>query len=721
MRIYSMTATFGKLEHQTLTLQPGLNIIHAPNEWGKSTWCAFLVAMLYGIETRVHSTKTVLADKERYAPWSGSPMSGRIDLCWQGRDITIERQTKGRSIFGQFKAYETQTGLDIPELTATNCGEVLLGVEKSVFTRAGFLKLTDLPVTEDKALWRRLNALVTTGDESGAADALAQKLRDLKNRCRANRANGLIPQAQTQKEEIEAKLRQLHQFQAQARQIRERQESLESHAAQLKNHKDALEYEAARDHAQKAAAARYHVEEAQRKVEQLQAVCAQLPPSENIYPALAQLQQLQQQRDALQMELQMQPEAPAAPDVPGPFRGCAPEQAVEQAREDARLYTQCRDAKPTPSTFLFILGLVIMGTGLVSLVLMESMLLPLILLTLGAVGTVAGLLRYFSAKQTAQQLENRAQALLDRYRPLPPDRWEQAAEDYAQAQLSYSQAAQQHRQGISHIRESMEDIHRQLTKLTGGVPALQWEQTQRAALEQHNALSNALREQKQAQAVYQALSADRPQPAAPRMPDTLTYTMAETLRLLSDTESSLHQLQHQLGHCRGQMESLGREETLEQQLQQVNARLQKLEQTYAALELAQQTLTQASAELQRRFAPRISQRAQALFGRLTGNRYDRVVLGSDMSLSAGAQEENTLRSSLWRSDGTVDQLYLALRLAVAEELTPNAPLILDDALVRFDDDRLAKAMAILKEAAKDKQILLFTCQSRETEYLQSPT
>ena len=66
MKIYSMTATFGKLEHETLTLQPGLNIIEGPNEWGKSTWCAFMVAMLYGIETRVHSTKTALADKERY-------------------------------------------------------------------------------------------------------------------------------------------------------------------------------------------------------------------------------------------------------------------------------------------------------------------------------------------------------------------------------------------------------------------------------------------------------------------------------------------------------------------------------------------------------------------------------------------------------------------------------------------------------------------------------
>ena len=84
MKIYSMTATFGKLEHQTLTLNPGLNVISAPNEWGKSTWCAFIVAMLYGIETRERSTANFLAAKDRYAPWSGAPMSGSMNICWNG-------------------------------------------------------------------------------------------------------------------------------------------------------------------------------------------------------------------------------------------------------------------------------------------------------------------------------------------------------------------------------------------------------------------------------------------------------------------------------------------------------------------------------------------------------------------------------------------------------------------------------------------------------------
>ena len=103
-------------------------------------------------------------------------------------------------------------------------------------------------------------------------------------------------------------------------------------------------------------------------------------------------------------------------------------------------------------------------------------------------------------------------------------------------------------------------------------------------------------------------------------------------------------------------------------------------------------------------------------GLMTAGRYDRRTLREDFSLRAGAQQEDVLQSALWRSDGTVDQLYLALRLAVSEELTPDAPLVLDDALVRFDETRLSQAMDILKEAGEHKQVILFTCQGRDRKY-----
>ena len=717
MKIYSMTATFGKLEHETLTLTPGLNIIHAPNEWGKSTWCAFLVAMLYGIETRVYSTKTALADKERYAPWSGSPMSGRIELNWNGRDITIERSSRGRSIFGIFRAYETESGLPVAALTADNCGQMLLGVEKSVFLRAGFIKLTDLPVTEDKALWRRLNALVTTGDESGAADALDQKLRELKNRCRANRANGLIPQALAQQADLTDKLQQLSGFRQQVQRLQRRQEELKEYTHQLENHKKALDYIAARERANKTAAAAAHLNHARQQAERQHLLCKDLPSADVIYQRLNRLQQLRQQRESLQMEVQMQPDAPKVPEAPAPFRGCTPEQAIQKAKTDTQQYdTYQKVAKADLFSILFITGLAMLGTGIIAL---TTDIIPISGFThlgLGIVQIIIGAILLGRRRRKYRNAQNAAQKLLDAYSSLEAGQWITVAENYATRYQTYEEALARHADNLSHIKKDALEVTRQLEELTGGQNVAQWEQAQRSALDAHKALSDALRQFKQAQALHESLAHTESQPLPPAEPDTLSYSYQETLQRLSDAAAEQHQLHLQLGRCHGQMEALGQEAALQQQLNEVNQRLQKLNETYAALELAQQTVAQASAQLQRRFAPKLTKRARELFGKLTGNRYDRLTLGEDLSVMVAARQEDTLHNSLWRSDGTADQLYLALRLAVAEELTPNAPLVLDDALVRFDDSRLASAMEILKEEAQNKQVILFTCQSREAAY-----
>ena len=75
MKIRKMSASFGVLEKRELELAPGLNVLQAGNEGGKSTWAAFLRVMLYGIDTKDRDKKDHIADKNRYRPWSGLPMA----------------------------------------------------------------------------------------------------------------------------------------------------------------------------------------------------------------------------------------------------------------------------------------------------------------------------------------------------------------------------------------------------------------------------------------------------------------------------------------------------------------------------------------------------------------------------------------------------------------------------------------------------------------------
>ena len=102
MRICSMTATFGKLEGETLEFTPGLNLISAPNEWGKSTWCAFLLAMLYGIDTRQRAKQGQLPDKERFKPCPGNPCPGPWKFCGRTAGSPLSGRPKGGFLWANF-------------------------------------------------------------------------------------------------------------------------------------------------------------------------------------------------------------------------------------------------------------------------------------------------------------------------------------------------------------------------------------------------------------------------------------------------------------------------------------------------------------------------------------------------------------------------------------------------------------------------------------------
>ena len=702
MRIYKMTATFGKLEHETLTLEPGLNIITAPNEWGKSTWCAFLMAMLYGLDTRAKTTKTALADKERYQPWSGSPMSGRIDLNWNGRDITIERATRRRVPLGEFKAYETESGLPVEELTAANCGQTLLGVEQTVFRRAGFIRFSDLPVTQDEALRRRLNALVTTGDDSGAADRLAASLKDLKNRCRYNRT-GLLPQAEAQRDAIEEKLTELETLNTQCQKLKMRIDEVKDWLRQLYNHQQALAYAKMESGLNQIAQAREATEETEQTLRALEAACASLPPQAEVESKVRELRAFRDQWNAIRAEERQAPTEPQKPELPNPFTGLTAEAARAMAREDARELTELSQSK-MPLIFMIIGAIGLLAAG--GLAYLTAYVFAVIAGGVGLLALVWGMIDRVSTRK-------KILAIVEKYGTADWKSWTAPIMEYEQAMIAYSEALKAYQEVDSDLEVRLMVLRKKRDSLCGLQEPEEvldfWQEAQRQWEQYDRARAEAMTARRH----LEALNAVVKPVEKPTAPDNLTQNEAQTAQLLAECAAEQQRLQNRLGQYQGRMEIIGSAEDLRLQHKRVCDRIARLEDTYTALTIAQETLQQARTELQRRFAPRITQRAQELLGAMTDGRYQSLTMGEDFSLRASAGQEDVQWDAIWRSDGTIDQLYLALRLAVAEELTPDAPLVLDDALVRFDDTRMAAALNILRKMAENKQVICFTCQGRE--------
>ena len=619
MKILSMTATFGKLDGETIELRPDLDIHSAPNEWGKSTWCAFLSAMLYGIDTRERTTKEQLADKERYLPWTGKPMSGTMRILWKDRDITIQRRARGRVPMGDFMAWETETGVAVRELTGENCGQMLLGVEKSVFLRTGFLRFSDLPVRQDEELRRRLNSLVTTGDETGDGELLGQKLQELRNRCRHNQT-GLIPQCRAELREIQEQLWECQRFQSQQDALTEQVRGLEGELHALENHRQWLDYADAQTHRESIGKAEQTARAADRLVAALEEKYARIPDKQELE---AKLELDRERLDYLRLDLEEKPSS----SLPIIFTALL-------------------------AAVLLIVAVLMADRGLVLPCVVAGIALLI------ACGSLASRRRqeriWYNIEQTRRQ--NKTQEL-------------EKSITARETQLGTYGDLQAARENAEAARQQM--------KALKSVPLPEEE---------------------------------------PEMADGLTLTREQTLQAIGDVTGRLARLRLQLGQCRGRMEHLPEPELLQRRLNQTRRRLSELELTQQAIDCALDALETAKTELQRRFAPRIAQRAGYFLGRLTGGVYDRIQIGEDLSVQAARTDETTLRSPQWRSEGTGDQMYLALRLAVWEVLAPECPIILDDALIRFDQKRMERALELLKELSEKRQILLFSCQEREKEY-----
>lgn len=703
MILESMTATFGKLEGQTLTFHPGLNVIPAPNEWGKSTWCAFLLAMLYGIDTKSRSTQNALSDKEHYAPWSGSPMSGKIELIWNDRRITIERTSRGRIPLGEFRAYETESGLSVPELTASNCGQQLLGVERSVFRRAGFIRLSDLPVTADEDLRRRLNALVTTGDESGEAVKLQKSLKELKSRiCR--KPGGQLPQLMEQQARLEETLEDIQEKQRAHENLRHQLRENAAEQALLRTHWAALEYrDIQRDwiRVQNAEAA---AKAAQQEAGQQEAACSTLPSRQEAQAKQAALEQLRKELYDFQQWQQSQPIPPVQPERRPCFAGLSAEETRRMVEADTALLQ-------TKGHSLIPLCIMALAAAVCGVMLFWGQRLPAILS-----GAVFGITAVCTLVLFGLQ-GRKKRTLLAKYGTLQPAQWQEWAEDDIAAMIDYRVQNNAYREAAEQQKQRRQEIKQLVTQVCGDENPEQCRAHWASILDSWQSLDDARERAKQTKEQYETLKAmARPLPKKPEN-DPCTETEAETEAQLNRLQEQEKKLQEADNKLLGLLESMGDEEHLRRKQMQQKAQAKELYRYVEAIDLAQKTLEEASGQLQRRFAPRISQLGQQYLRRLTLGRYDRLMLNDNLTLRCGSTDELTLRDPLWRSEGTTDQLYLALRLAVAQELTPDAPLILDDAFVRFDNPRLQAALELLQEIAKEKQVILFTCQSREQQML----
>lgn len=725
MKIKTMTATFGKLQGERLTLEPGLNVITAPNEGGKSTWCAFLKAMFYGIDTRDRDRKGHLADKNRYQPWSGAPMEGEITLEWQGQDITIRRGPRGSVPFGSFSAVYTGTEEPVPGLTADTCGQMLLGVGREVYERSAFIGQSGtLAIRSAPELEARIAALVSSGEEDVSYSQVERQLKEWLNRRKVNKSVGRIPQLEEEQAELARSTGELSQLNDQLNQLEgERALAARKHAfctRQLALHKAIAQRKLDLQYTQ----ARNDEAQAQAQLDALlseQARFGPIPSRDALKRAqgeLAFLKALEPEIRQGQEELALAQQAlerarQAAQD--DHFPGMTGEEAVRKGERDSESYRSGMSRKAAGKRNFILLQAAGLLAGAALAVFGPFWWLGPIAYVLCA---AASALVFANGTKSARQ----AAKILERYGVDDVDEITALAGNYQQRMAAADQAAQQVRMiqgGLKDRQARLENSRQELFRfvhtfapevkeLFGVSAALsralnlgERETLARSKLEGAQRLTQAL----QAQGGRELT--EEPPLSQPTL--SLEQAAQETGRL----QVELERLDRALNQARGKQQALGDPAILSARLEQVEEELERRRREYQAISIAMETLQQANAQLQQRFSPQLNRAAGALLSRLTGGKYHALSLDKELEASASGERDVLPHSALYLSKGTVDQIYLAVRLAVCDLCLPDAPLVLDEALAAFDDVRAKRALELLQELSEQRQILLFSCHHRE--------
>lgn len=150
------------------------------------------------------------------------------------------------------------------------------------------------------------------------------------------------------------------------------------------------------------------------------------------------------------------------------------------------------------------------------------------------------------------------------------------------------------------------------------------------------------------------------------------------------------------------------------QLKEESLELQSLNNSY---NLAISCLQQAYQEMKEQINPNLIIRLGQIIKKISNNKYNNIIFDDENGLCVELENGRYIPAELL-SVGTIDQLYLSLRLAVLDEIsTEKMPIILDEAFAYFDNERLENILDFIAKEYTNNQIIIFTSSTRELEIL----
>lgn len=178
----------------------------------------------------------------------------------------------------------------------------------------------------------------------------------------------------------------------------------------------------------------------------------------------------------------------------------------------------------------------------------------------------------------------------------------------------------------------------------------------------------------------------------------------------------LNSIEHEENNINNKLEEyISKEEEYEELQEQLNELQEKNKCILATKDL----LEKAYEKMKNNVTPRFTQNLSNIANIISNGKYKKIVFNQEKGLIVELENGDYISANRL-SIGTIDELYLSLRLSMLDEISEEKmPIILDEAFAYFDDERLKNCLLFLKKQSNEHQIIILTCSNREKQILDS--
>ena len=678
---------YGNIENKDINLEEGINIIHGANESGKSTLLNYIISIFYGISR--NKDGKALSDYEKYKPWNSNEFSGRISYKLEnGEKYEIFRDfnKKNPKIYND-KLEDISDRFETDKKDGSKFFIEQTGIDKQMYLSTVVSTQEEVRLDEknQNMLIQKIANLAGTGEDNVSYKKALIKLQEkIRDEIGTNKTSQK-PINIIEKEivEINNKIVETEKYRNRKYEIDAEKEQILSELKELEQQKQILQELQSSMKSEEETKNRLEIREKNRK--------------DNI----AKINELTNQTNTINAESErVQSAKNHLQDI---IKGH--KENIEKLNSEIEKIANEKEEtqeKEKPSISFIVITVVLAIALICSIILIKNYIVSGIL----GVALIANIVFYVINKNKQKVNKAKLREKINQEKQYKREKLEnQKQQIIANVNTTEKELEKQ--------EEEEKQVNSELSMLKGQIILLEKnnekiteeiEQDNKAIKEESNKNKQQIIEKYKDKNINDLLYINDYQNYISKIEETINNNRIRIKGLEIEYNTIVPQLDEMV--------------VLEEKREADKEKLAELREKESIINIAIENLMDAYEEMKTTITPKFTKNLSESIQKISSNKYNKVTINDENGMII-ENNRGEYVEAIKLSTGTIDQLYLALRLSMIDELSKeNLPIILDESFAYSDNNRLKNMLQYLTSDLNNHQTIIFTCTDREQKMLE---